>query len=157
MAIEESLVRRGVHVIMVTHSPSTIAVASPESVHVMRAGEPGIHKTTKQGAISALTEEIPTLSISFHGRRQVFVESEFDAERYELIYRRARPLLGSDRSLTFVPIGAREQITGSDQVKQIVRALSLGGNQTVLGLIDWDTKNDPGSASLFWHMNNVKK
>jgi predicted ATPase len=145
--IQGSLVKeQGVNVILATHSPSTVAVTPEEVVYVMRPDEPGLHKVGKRQAISVLTSEIPTLSINFSGRRQVFVESRFDAERYEKLYRYLSPLLSSERSLGFIAVGRKkkdgEDGGGCDQVKRIVDELVSSGNDSVFGLVDWDLKNE---------------
>lgn len=145
--IQKSLVdEQGVKVILCTHSPSTIAVAPEEVVYVMRLDEPGLHKVGKCQAIAVLTSEIPTLSINFSGRRQVFVESRYDAERYEKLYRYLSPRLASERSLAFVAVGQKkgkgEQSGGCDNVRRIVSELVASGNDSVFGLIDWDLTNN---------------
>jgi energy-coupling factor transporter ATP-binding protein EcfA2 len=119
--IQKSLVNeQGVNVILATHLPSTVAVAPEEAVYVMRPDEPGLHKIGKRQAIAVLTSEIPTLSIDFSGRRQVFVESQYGAERYEKLYRSLSPLIASERSLAFVAVGQKwkggEQGGGCDNV-----------------------------------------
>jgi AAA domain, putative AbiEii toxin, Type IV TA system len=142
-AITDALMSRGVHVIMATHAPTTVALAPSDCVYVMRPAQPGVHKTTQQQAIVALTEGIPTLSISFHGRRQVLVESEYDAKRYDALYGQLRVFLDSELSLQFIPVGRRDQQTGSDQVRTLVELLAEKGNESVFGLLDWDLKNEP--------------
>lgn len=144
--IQKSLVEeQGVNVILTTHSPSTVAVAPEESVYVMRPDKPGLHKVGKRQAIAVLTSEIPTLSIDFSGRRQVFVESQYDAERYEKLYRFLSPRISSERSLAFVAVGQKkkegEQGGGCDNVKRVVRELVASGNDSVFGLVDWDLTN----------------
>jgi AAA ATPase domain len=152
--IERVLVREyGIKVIMATHSPSTIAVAPDESIHVLEfvPGDAGhdtrhvIRHEAKRRAIASLTAEIPTLSISFDGRRQVFVESAADAEKYELLYRKLSSHIESERSLVFIGVGSDggAHSAGCDQVKQVVEALADGGNNSVLGLVDWDAKREP--------------
>ena len=132
-----------IKVIMTTHSPSTVAVAPDESVYVMRP-KFGLEKVAKEAAIAVLTEDIPTLSIDFEGRRQVFVEDDKDARRYEKIYQIFRRKLSSERSLTFIGVGRNGQgTTGCAQVKTIVENLTENGNKSVFGLIDWDKVNDP--------------
>jgi hypothetical protein len=138
----------GIHVIMATHSPSTVAVAPEESVYLMNSGDLGLEKVSKRQAISSLTAEVPTLAISFDGRRQVFVESHLDAERYDRLYRTLSKTLNSERSLIFMGVGriksdGREDSGGCDKVRAIVTSLRDGGNDTVYGLLDWDTKNRP--------------
>jgi hypothetical protein len=136
-----------IHVIMTTHSPATVAVAPEESVFVMDPDEPGVRKSSKAKALAILTSEIPTLSISFDGRRQVFVESDTDAELYSLIYQRIRPSLPSERSLVFIGVGLRrpegDRNAGCDQVKKVVGQLVEGGNASVFGLLDWDQTRNP--------------
>lgn len=145
--IQKSLVgEQGVNVILATHSPSTVAVAPEEAVYVMRPDEPGLHKVGKRQAIAVLTSEIPTLSIDFSGRRQVFVESRYDAERYEKLYRFLSPRIASERSLAFVAVGKKEMDGerggGCDNVRRIVGELVVSGNDSVFGLVDWDKKNE---------------
>lgn len=145
--IQRSLIaEQGIKVMFCTHSPSTVAVAPEESVYVMYPGEPGLHKVNKRQAIATLSYEVPTLSIDFSGRRQVFVESTYDAERYEKLYRYLSPRIASERSLTFIAAGhrnkQREDDGGCDSVKRIVGALVESGNESIFGLIDWDTTND---------------
>ena len=147
--ITETLVKKhDVHVIMTTHSPSTVAIAPAESVYIMKPSEAGLHKVNKSQAIALLTAEIPTLSINFDGRRQVFVESGNDAKYYDAIYKILRSNLNSERSLTFIAVGLKnskgEDVgSGCNQVTHIVDSLVEHGNESVFGLIDWDKRNQP--------------
>ena len=145
--IQKSLVEeQEINVIMTTHSPSTVAVAPEEFIYLMPSPTSGLKKVGKRQAISTLTSEIPTLSIDFCGRRQVFVESQNDAERYEKLYRLTSPMLESERSLAFIAVGRKKEQgtadSGCDQVKRIVRELVGFGNDSVFGLIDWDMHNN---------------
>ncbi len=148
--ITEVIVKQyGIGVIFVTHSPSTVAVAPDESIHLIEVGTNLIGHDTKRRAIATLTAEIPTMSIDFSGRRQVFVESDLDAERYSLLYQLLSGEIASERSLAFVGVGtAGLGASGSAQVLSTVTALASGGNVSVLGLIDWDAKNDPTDRVL---------
>ena len=144
--IRDSLVAQdGVKVILATHSPSTIAVVPESSIYVMKPDIAGVSKVGKQQAISLLTKEIPTLSVDFSGRRQVFVESSYDASRFEVLYRFLGSHLASERSLSFIATGKRktsgEETGGCDQVNRIVSDLAESGNKSVFGLIDWDGSN----------------
>ncbi|WP_112662179.1 AAA family ATPase [Microvirga flavescens] len=130
-----------IHVIATTHSPSTVAIAPEESIYIMRPGVPGLHKTSKAEALNALTVGVPTLSISFDGRRQVFVESPADAITYELLYKVLKPTLASQRSLEFISTVSKDGAavnTGCDVVVRLVNELSDAGNTSVFGLLDWD-------------------
>lgn len=97
----------GIKVIATTHSPSTIALAPEESIYAMQPGVPGLHKKDKAAALNILTVGVPTIAISYDGRRQVFVESPRDAKAYEGIYRLLKPKIESERSLEFVATGTR--------------------------------------------------
>lgn len=149
--ITETLVaKQKIRVIMTTHSPSTVAVAPDESIYVMRPDAPGLAKSGKRQAIAVLTAEIPTLSIEFEGRRQVFVESSGDAERYDRLFQILADRLDSERSLVFIAVGRRQQgepdrDAGCPQVRRIVDELVAGGSRSVFGLVDWDQKNSSDS------------
>lgn len=148
--IQNVLVRdKNVAVILTTHSPSTVALAPEEAIFAMNPTGPKIDKITKSSALSILTADVPTLSVSFDGRRQIFVESRTDANLYDQLYQQYKSQLNSERSLVFVEVGKRhesggEQNAGCEQVKRIVESLSKGGNQSVLGLVDWDGGAEPG-------------
>lgn len=145
-AVKDTLVKKfEIKVIATTHSPSTVAMAAEEDVFVMRDGEPGVFKTSKDAALKILTSGVPTLSLSFEGRRQVFVESQKDAAIYDKVYQCLRPFLDSERSLSFLATGTRsgsgDQGTGCDQVRTITKLLREAGNNSVYGVIDWDGVN----------------
>lgn len=133
--------KEDISIILVTHSPSTVAVSPNESVHLLEPVTNRITAESKRRAVSSLTSDIPTMSIDFSGRRQVFVESTYDAERYALLYQIFAPQIESERSLNFIGVGYGNMDTGSAAVKAVVQSLSDGGNSSVLGLIDWDTTN----------------
>jgi AAA domain, putative AbiEii toxin, Type IV TA system len=149
-AITEVLVKKlGVNVIATTHSPSTVALAPDDAIHVMKVGSPGVHKITKADALNLLTAGVPTISIDYAGRRQVFVESPRDAEMHCILFQVLRDSghIKSVRSLEFVSTGSTNQQSGTDQntgssnVKLIVSSLVNSGNKSVFGFIDWDGHN----------------
>ncbi len=134
---------KGISVILTTHSPSTVALASEDSLYEMNPDGPRIEKCQKGRALSILTAGVPTLSISFEGRRQVFVESKTDAGIYEKLYQSFKAELDSARSLSFIEVGHKtesggEANAGCVQVQRIVSSLSENGNESVFGLVDWD-------------------
>lgn len=137
-----------IKVIATTHSPSTIALSPDESIYTMQPGTPGLVKRDKASALNILTVGVPTISISFDGRRQVFVESPRDAKIYDGVYKLLKPKIVSERSLEFVPTGTRnaqkqDQNTGCDVVKKLVSDLTRAGNISVFGLLDWDGEHNP--------------
>ena len=139
--IQNVLVKeKNIAVIMTTHSPSTVALAPEEAIYAMNPDGPKVEEISKNHALSLLTTGVPTLSVSFDGRRQVFVESKTDAELYGCLYQKYKEHLNSERSLEFIAVG-HETNGGCAQVQRIVEALVKAGNQSVFGLIDWDGKN----------------
>ncbi len=147
--IQDVLVnKKGVSVILTTHSPSTVALAPEESLFEMNPSGPSIEKTTRSKALSILTTGVPTLSVSFDGRRQVFVESKTDARIYESLYQSYKSHLASERSLIFIEVGKSdesggEKNSGCAQVERLVNSLVENGNSSVFGLIDWDGQKMP--------------
>ena len=134
-----------VRVILTTHSPSTVALAPESSIFLLQSRPDGhlLELISKNKAIRSLASGIPTLNVSFDDRRQVFVESYRDAQVYTELYEVCRSELSSQRSLTFIEVGNRddsggEQNAGSVQVERIVTALRSGGNTSAWGLLDWD-------------------
>jgi hypothetical protein len=142
--IQEVLVNRhGIKVIMTTHSPSTVALAPEASVYAMyKTDIQRLQKTTKDKALAILTTGVPTLSIDYNNRRQVFVESQYDVQFYEIIYNKLKNyLIYPEISLNFISSGVSGQ-GNCDQVEEVVNKLYEGGNRTVYGIIDWDKKNN---------------
>jgi len=136
----------GRKVILATHSPSTVALAPEESIHVMDVETKTLRKATRDEGVRALTVGVPILSINLANRRQVFVESRHDEEFYGRIAALAQTQLRPDISLTFIASG-HEENGGCDRVKKLVSQLTGAGNTAVYGIIDWDNKNH-STASL---------
>lgn len=130
-----------IKVILTTHSPSTVALAPEESLYAMRKGEISrLAKTTKDSALSILMEGVPSLSMNYENRRQVFTESHYDAEFYEGIYDKLKPHLKPEISLAFIAAGGAKN-GGCAHVRDVVNKLHDAGNKTVFGIIDWDSTN----------------
>ncbi|SDX56451.1 AAA family ATPase [Hymenobacter psychrophilus] len=133
---------KGVKVIMTTHSPSTVALAPEESLFVVNKSGQRLEKSTKDHALKILTSGVPSFSVNYENRRQVFVESKYDVIFYEKIYNKLKSKLIKDISLNFISSG----VAGAgncDQVIDIVERLTSFGNKFVFGIIDWDIKNNP--------------
>lgn len=140
--IQEVLIKRhGIKVILITHSPSTVALAPEESLYLMeKLDQQRLQKTTKDRALAILTVGVPTLSIDYKNRRQVFVESQYDVQLYEQIYEKLKNRLVVEISISFISAGVGGR-GNCDQVKEVVEQLYHGGNRTTYGIIDWDLKN----------------
>jgi hypothetical protein len=132
----------GASIIMTTHSPTTVALAPRDAIHVIDRETHFINRVSTQRAIESLSEGVPLLAVRFEDRRQVFVESVDDAPLYQRVYESLKPTLESERSLTFVGAGLRTKIgdlgAGCSVVESVVGSLAAGGNSSVFGLIDYD-------------------
>lgn len=138
----------GLSIIISTHSPSTVAFAPKDSTYVMRRDQnPKLIFASKDAALSELTIGVPSFSINYENRRQIFVESKYDAEYYEALYILLKDHLDNEVSLNFISSGDAETnkngmgIANCDQVIKITKLLRTSGNKFIFGIIDWDLKN----------------
>ncbi len=134
----------GVQVIMTTHSPATVALSKEDYIYTINPTTRVIEKTTKDSALSILTKDIPSFSILYENRRQVFVESDNDVSYYEKIYGYLKELLVPEISLSFISSGDTRtdkhggKIANCNQVINVTTLLREAGNKFVYGIIDWD-------------------
>jgi len=139
---------KGVKVIVTTHSPSTVALAKEDFLFVMNKNEPRIEKTTKDKALKILTAGVPSFSVNYENRRQVFVESPLDVIFYEGLYQRLSKFLVPEISLSFISSGESRtdkngiKVSNCGQVEKITSTLRNTGNKFIWGIIDWDGKNN---------------
>jgi len=76
---EQFVLKNKMLVIMTTHSPATIALSEGNELYVVNKGTPGIQPTSRDGALKILTTGVPSFSVNYENRRQIFVESSYDA------------------------------------------------------------------------------
>ena len=77
-------------VIITTHSPTTCALSPSDSLYLMDVETRRPQKTTLDEALDVLCAGLPTLSIRKENERQVFVESNVDAEIYSRLWGTAK-------------------------------------------------------------------
>jgi hypothetical protein len=136
---------KGVKVIITTHSPSTVALAPEETLFIVNKTGIRIEKSTKDKALKILTSGVPSFSVNYENRRQIFVESPNDVLFYEKIYQKLSNELVPDISLSFISSGESRtdkngmKISNCDQVENITNTLRKAGNNFIWGIIDWDT------------------
>ena len=130
----------GIKVIMVTHSPSTIALCPDNSIYELK-NEPitSLHKIEKHDALKLLTGFIPTLSIDYKNHKQVFVESPTDIKYYQTVFNKLNQERNYPFRLYFISNSYGKG--NCDQVIKIVDDIRISGNETCYGIIDWDLKN----------------
>jgi ABC-type uncharacterized transport system ATPase component len=136
-----------IKVIITTHSSSTVALAPENTIFIVNKTGQRVEKVSKDKALKILTAGVPSFSVNYENRRQVFVESPNDVLFYEKIYQRLSSYLNPEISLSFIPSGDSRTdkngipVANCDQVKKIVKLLRDAGNNFVWGIIDWDLKN----------------
>ena len=138
-AILESIVNEAkVKVIISTHSPMTVAIAPEESIFLMDKTVSKPIKITKRQGVSLLTKDLDNVRLSFENRRQVFVESAYDAQYFSRII--SQICMDFPTVPQFLP---PKSSSGSncDEVSSIVNALRGFGNDLVYGIKDFDGKN----------------
>ena len=132
---------KDVKVIVTTHSPSTVALCNEDHLFVMNKTGQRVEKITKDKALRILTSGVPSLSINYENRRQVFVESKYDVLFYDKSYDKLREKLNNEISLNFISSGVNGA-GNCDQVKGVVNKLSHFGNKSIFGIVDWDKNNN---------------
>jgi len=138
----------GIYIIISTHSPSTVAFAPEESLLIMRKDkQPRLLKVNKDTALKELTLGVPSFSINYENRRQVFVESKYDVEYYEGLYNIFQSRLNQEISLNFIASGDvqvnrfAQPNSSCDIVEKVTTVLRDAGNKSIFGIIDWDLKS----------------
>jgi hypothetical protein len=141
----ELVERRGIRVIATTHSPSTVALASEESLFVMRPVEPRIrHVVNKWDATALLTSGMVT--VGSH-TKVVFVEDKDDAAFYQFVQsalcQGSTEVVGFDntRLSKFIPASLGRNGGGKNTVIALVSAIE---NTQVAGIVDRDEDTEPG-------------
>ncbi|WP_323878610.1 ATP-binding protein [Aeromonas caviae] len=160
-----------VKIIITTHSPTTVAL-SPENSTFMVCNNK-IHSITKDEGIAELLDGITQISINPENRRQVFVESQYDADVYQAIFSKlvhSSSLIDSTISLNFVSSGPKmpeQQIIGKvkqilkinddDLLKEFVGAINgIGDCVKVIGQVESLKQNDNETVRgiIDWDLKN---
>lgn len=134
------VIENNIPTIISTHSPTTIIASEGISIYQLARGNNIPTKIPTQQAVEILSSDIPFLKISNEKRRQVFVESKYDVNYYELltnILAKVKPLQCEP---IFLPARTSNGSNCTDVI-DIVNNLSNNGNDQVYGIIDWDNTN----------------
>ena len=142
---------KNLHIVVVTHSPSTIALANDDEVFFLRSHGTSkfIEKHDLDTVLSILTHGLPTLNISTTNARQVYVEGKSDKRVFDAIYDKYIYDCMSDGqrspkvNLFFMYHGMKEDdsdggISGWSVVNNQVSILRESKIDTVYGVIDYD-------------------
>lgn len=108
-------------VLISTHSPTTVALAPSNEVFLVE--NDSISVVEKDSAIAQLLDGVTQISLNPKNRRQVFVESQYDADVYQAIYSKLvhnSNIIDPKISLSFVSSGPKmpkQQLI--DKAKQV--------------------------------------
>jgi predicted ATP-binding protein involved in virulence len=140
--IEKVLLMQGIKVVLVTHSPSTVALAPEESVFIMnKSGHKRVEKKDKSEAIEALTEGFATLEKGLSifdqvSRADVSIITEGDNAAF---FEMARNF--HNEKYTIGIITGFESSTGATQMKTLFEFFSkTQPNNKVIFVWDCDVK-----------------
>ncbi|KRP65985.1 AAA family ATPase [Pseudomonas orientalis] len=162
----------GVFVFITTHSPTTVALAPPDSIYVV--DEAGAVSVEKDFAISELLDGVNQISLDPENRLHVFVESFYDANMFSALYAHLRGVedtIDSKVSLSFIPSGEKvpeyriveamhslvsddgdlcskmvDAINGVGSCAHVygaVESFAEFSSKYVRGVVDWDLHNKP--------------
>lgn len=107
MEILENITNRfGTKIIITTHSPTTVALSPPGSIYCV--GGNRVIAVDQDLAIAELLDGVTQISIDPRNRRQVFVESHYDARVCETLYCGLQKYLADSKvSLSFSAAGTK--------------------------------------------------
>jgi|GEM_PF-1210747 len=146
--IDETLLKNGTKVIMVTHSPTMVALAPEESIYIMnKVSENRLEKKPKNEALSILTEGLPTLESGF-GLLDELSQSELTiiTEGRNTNYIKKALELFDCKHVTV--LDNLEDITGETQLKTYFRFFSkITHTQKVLFIWDCDISKIPSDEN----------
>lgn len=141
--IKEHIVTKGTHVIMTSHTPTTVALSEIDTVYEVnnKNEDPKeiVKKIKKEDALNNLLRGIPYIQLRDRSIKQVFVEDEMDAYYYQEIFKclQLNGKIRHDVSLIFLSAGI-VGTGGCDKVRELTMKLRAAGNNSVYGIIDWD-------------------
>ena len=136
LTFEHVVSKFGCKIIFTTHSPTTIALFRGEEIYQIT--EDSLDRVEKDLAISELLDGVTQVSISYSNRRQVYVESHYDAQLYEELFEflRVRRIgISGHITLSFIPAGSK---ISSEEVRQ--KALAVFGPDVEQNVDDFVTQ-----------------
>jgi ABC-type cobalamin/Fe3+-siderophores transport system ATPase subunit len=111
--------RLGSKIILTTHSPTTVALF--DDGPILRVSEQSIVPVDKDAAVGELLVGVDRIAVQSTNRRQVYVESHYDADLYSALYRqlKRRGGLSQDISLSFIPAAPK---LAESEVRKLLKA-----------------------------------
>ncbi len=157
-------------VMLITHSPTTVAL-SPCDPYVV--SDTKLTRINKDEAISELLDGVTQIALNPENQREVFVESQGDANVYRMIFDRVKSKfknIDPKISLSFLPSGPkilpqllREKLgqhfkdLPGDKIESFINSVNGGGSYShVIGMVD--SLREKGSRTvrgvIDWDLTN---
>ncbi|WP_197736199.1 ATP-binding protein [Klebsiella michiganensis] len=158
-------------VIITSHSPTSVALAPNESIYLVDNNV--VQKIEKDSAITELLDGVTQISLNPNNRRQVFVESQYDADVYQILF--SKLMHRSEKidpkiSLTFISSGAKTpkqqliekamqvfKIQDEDLLNEFVVSVNgVGDCSKVIGQVEAlvENENDTVRGIIDWDLKN---
>lgn len=140
--LEKNIVTEmNIPIIISTHSPSTVACASPKSLYKITRELKRPTKTTLDDTMKFLAHALPNMRINISQSRYVFVESRNDVEIYTKLFE----LLQRVKEFKYTDIKFIPAKNGNDSNCEDVKSVAkhFEDEKDIYGLIDYDNKNNP--------------
>lgn len=138
--------KHSIKVVLTTHKPTTVALAPEGSIYQMISEGPKLVPISREKAVSILTVGVPTMAFTTDMRLQVFTEARVDAAVLGRMYQLFKSQLAGNRSIAFIESGRRtssgDMDSGRFRVNDLVTKLRGSGASTILGVVDWDGKDN---------------
>ena len=161
----------GSKIIFTTHSPTTVALAPDDGIFVVTPSS--VLGVTRDEGVAELLDGVTQISINPDNRRQVFVESHYDANTYQALYSQLlyqSDILDPKITLNFVSSGPKMplqqirdkvlQVLGKfddSVINEFISALNGVGNCTqVIGQVEalWQNSNETVRGIIDWDLQN---
>lgn len=144
VTIREVFLDDGIHVILTTHSPTTVALADEGGIVILEKYKPA-RLASRREALNLLLDGHEKAFVDISGSRLVFVEDSSDAELLERLLALLSHRVSSNiefRSLSKQSANGTDG-GGKENVRKVVNEIGSGRN--IVGLIDFDGKEKDGS------------
>jgi ABC-type thiamine transport system ATPase subunit len=166
--LNEYFCKKDVTVIITTHSVNTIALIPEENIYWMfkksNQTNERYEKINRMDAVARLCVGVSNFRIDIDKRRTIFCEDENDKKFYSECHKALEEnnLLKLDLELNFECVTKIHQPSdqhsgsgGCDKVISVVQLLNQGGNDKIIGVLDWDGTKTP-ITNILIHGENTR-
>lgn len=155
--IKEFIVEKSrIPVIITTHNATTIAALDDVSIYEKRRDGKIPENVSKENALAILTSDIPFLTVMIENRREIFVESDYDASAFKSICEIFNDRLSIKPS--FFPCRANK--SGGSNCSDVINFTQKfydQNNNRVYGIVDWDNDESRSTRNNLLILGNGER